>query len=138
MSLSQDLIIEKVAHRILENPRENIRPKNLVNYVSNLSECTNRAAYQIIDKARKLISEDLAKIRDEQEAIIINKTWAIHDEAMENKDYRAAIQSLKLLVNVLGLEKKALEINLNNSPTGLEDVDTTILLKSIGYDEEAV
>ena len=56
---------------------------------------------------------------------------------MANKDYRAAIQSLKLLVNVLGLEKKALEINLNSTPTGLEDVETTVLLKSIGYEEEA-
>jgi hypothetical protein len=56
---------------------------------------------------------------------------------MANKDYRAAIQSLKLLVGVLGLEKKALEINLNTQPTGLEDVETTVLLKSVGHDEEA-
>ena len=56
---------------------------------------------------------------------------------MENKDYRAAIQSLKLLINVLGLEKKALEINVNNNPTGLEDIETTVLLKSVGYEEEA-
>ena len=55
---------------------------------------------------------------------------------MEEKDFRAAIQALKLLVNVLGLEKKALEINVNNNPTGLEDVETAVLLKSIDYAEE--
>jgi hypothetical protein len=135
--LGDEIIIQKVAYRLLENPRENFRSSNLINFVCDIADCSKKRATNIISKARKLISEDLAKIRDEQEAIIINKTWAIHDEAMNNKDYRAAIQSLKLLVNVLGLEKKALEINLNSTPTGLEDVDTTVLLKSIGYEEEA-
>tara|TARA_R100000656_G_scaffold124922_1_gene104369 strand:- start:579 stop:998 length:420 start_codon:yes stop_codon:yes gene_type:complete len=135
--LGDEIIVQKVAYRLLENPRENFRSANLVNFVCDIAECTRKRATAIISNARKLISEDLAKIRDEQEAIIINKTWAIHDEAMENKDFRAAIQSLKLLVNVLGLEKKALEINLNSSPTGLEDIDTTVLLKSIGHEEEA-
>ena len=56
---------------------------------------------------------------------------------MANKDFRAAIQALKLLVGVLGLEKKALDISLTTKPTGLEDIDTTVLLRSVGYDEEA-
>jgi hypothetical protein len=135
--LEDEMILQKVAHRLLENPKENIRSSVLLDYVCRLSGCSRTKAGGLITRARKLISEDLAQIRDEQEAIIINKTWAIHDSAMENKDYRAAIQSLKLLVNILGLEKKALEINLNNTPTGLEDVDTTVLLKSVGYEEEA-
>lgn len=135
--LEDEMILQKVAHRLLENPRENIRSSALLDYVCNLAGCSRKRGGALISKARKLISEDLAEIRDEQEAIIINKTWAIHDSAMENKDYRAAIQALKLLVNVLGLEKKALEINLNSGPTGLEDVETTVLLKSVGYEEEA-
>jgi len=135
--LEDELILQKVAHRLLENPKENIRSSALLDYVCNLAGCSRAKAGKLITGARKLISEDLALIRDEQEVIIINKAWAIHDSAMENKDYRAAIQSLKLLVNVLGLEKKALEINVNNNPTGLEDIETTVLLKSVGYEEEA-
>jgi|TARA_R110002020_G_C16225123_1_gene767940 hypothetical protein len=135
--LEDELVLQKVAHRLLENPKENIRSSVLMDYVCNLAGCSRSKAGKVISEARKLISKDLAEIRDEQEAIIINKAWAIHDSAMENKDYRAAIQSLKLLVNVLGLERKALDINLNNTPTGLEDIETTVLLKSVGYEEEA-
>tara|TARA_R100000656_G_C3954669_1_gene128980 strand:+ start:1341 stop:1760 length:420 start_codon:yes stop_codon:yes gene_type:complete len=135
--LGDEMVIQKVAFRLLERPRENIRSEALIDYVCDLAGCSRKKGTDYISKARDIISKDLAKIRNDQEAIIIGKTWAIHDEAMESNDFRAAIQALKLLVNVLGLEKKALEINLNSSPTGLEDVETTVLLKSVGYEEEA-
>ena len=135
--LGDEMVTQKVAFRLLERPRENMKSAELIDYVCELAGCSRKKASDYITKARKMLSQDLANIRNEQEAIIINKTWAIHDEAMKNNDYRAAIQSLKLLVNVLGLEKKALEINVNSSPTGLEDVDTTVLLKSVDYEEEA-
>jgi hypothetical protein len=135
--LGDEMVVQKVAFRLLERPCENMKSAVLVDYVCELAGCSRKKGGDYISKARDVIAKDLAKIRDDQEAIIISKTWAIHDEAMNNKDYRAAIQALKLLVNVLGLEKKALEINLNSSPTGLEDIETTVLLKSVGYEEEA-
>tara|TARA_R110002167_G_scaffold44097_5_gene132974 strand:+ start:2010 stop:2429 length:420 start_codon:yes stop_codon:yes gene_type:complete len=135
--LSQDLVLQKIAHRILANPRENLKGGGLLDFVMELDDCSRTKAHTYITRARKLIQKDLAEIRDDQEAIIINKTWNIHDEAMANKDFRAAIQALKLLVGVLGLEKKALDISLTTKPTGLEDIDTTVLLRSVGYDEEA-
>ena len=135
-SVNQEFIIEKIAHRILERPKDNLRSSSLISYITELAQCATGMAYKLADKARKRIRQDLQAVREEQEATIINKTWQIHEAAMEEKDFRAAIQALKLLVNVLGLEKKALEINVNNNPTGLEDVETAVLLKSIDYAEE--
>ena len=135
-SINQDLIVEKLAHRILEHPKENLRSANLIEYIKELGHCSTNQAYKLADKAKKRIQSDLQAVREEQEATIIHKTWQIHECAMQEKDFRAAIQALKLLVNVLGLEKKALEINVNSNPTGLEDVDTAVLLKSIDYVEE--
>jgi hypothetical protein len=135
--LGHNLIIQKIAHRLLENPRESLKSSVMLDFVMEIGDCSRSKAHGYLLQARKMISKDLAEIREDQEAVIINKTWRIHDEAMANKDYRAAIQSLKLLVGVLGLEKKALDINLNTKPTGLEDIETTILLKSVGHNEEA-
>jgi len=135
-SVNQEFIIEKIAHRILERPKDNLRSSSLISYIKELAQCSTSMAYKLADKARKRIQQDLQAVREEQEATIINKTWQIHEAAMGEKDFRAAIQALKLLVNVLGLEKKALEINVNNNPTGLEDVETAVLLKSIDYAEE--
>ena len=135
-SVNQEFIIEKIAHRILERPKDNLRSSSLISYIKELAQCSTGMAYMLADKARKRIQQDLQAVREEQEATIINKTWQIHEAAMGEKDFRAAIQALKLLVNVLGLEKKALEINVNNNPTGLEDVETAVLLKSIDYAEE--
>ena len=135
-SVKQEFIIEKIAHRILERPKDNLRSSSLISYIKELAQCSTGMAYKLADKARKRIQQDLQAVREEQEATIINKTWQIHEAAMGEKDFRAAIQALKLLVNVLGLEKKALEINVNNNPTGLEDVETAVLLKSIDYAEE--
>lgn len=67
---------------------------------------------------RAAADPDLRAIRSEVE----RRAWLIHDRAMEAKEYRAALQALRMVARVHGLERQAVEVSAPDAPPSPEHV----------------